>query len=51
MLAVLGTLVQEFVQLPFPATANPVPTEAFFQAPAGGLWQARPTSSLSACDS
>ena len=39
MLAVLGCLVQEFVHLPFPATSNPVPTEAFFQVPAGGLWQ------------
>ena len=39
MLATLGTIVQEFVQLPFPATSNPVATEAFFQVPAGGLWQ------------
>merc|ERR1712205_22289 len=39
MLATLGCIVQEFVQLPFPATSNPVATEAFFQVPAGGLWQ------------
>lgn len=39
MLAFLGVLVQEFVHLPAPQFANPVATEAFFQVPAGGLWQ------------
>jgi hypothetical protein len=39
MLASLGCLVQEVVHLPFPATSNPVASEAFFQVPAGGLWQ------------
>jgi len=39
MLASLGCLVQEFVHLPYEATSNPVPSEAFFQAPSGGLWQ------------
>jgi len=39
MLAFLGVLVQEFVHLPSPLFANPVATDAFFQVPAGGLWQ------------
>jgi len=39
MLASLGCLVQEFAHLPFEATSNPVASEAFFQVPAGGLWQ------------
>jgi light-harvesting complex I chlorophyll a/b binding protein 4 len=39
MLAVLGTLVQEIIRLPFEATSNPNPAEAFFQVPAGGLGQ------------
>ena len=39
MLAVLGTLVQEVAHLPFEATSNPNPAEAFFQVPAGGLGQ------------
>lgn len=39
MLAFLGVLVQEFVHLPAPQFSNPVATEAFFQVPAGGLWQ------------
>lgn len=39
MLAFLGVLVQEFVHLPSPLFSNPVATEAFFQVPAGGLWQ------------
>lgn len=39
MLAFLGMLVQEFVHLPDPAYSNPLATEAFFQVPAGGLWQ------------
>jgi len=39
MLASLGCIVQEFIHLPFEATSNPVASEAFFQAPSGGLWQ------------
>eukprot|EP00960_Hanusia_phi_P031433 749283-Hanusia_phi.AAC.3 len=39
MLASLGYIVQEFVHLPFEATSNPVGSEAFYQVPAGGLWQ------------
>eukprot|EP00285_Hemiselmis_virescens_P016029 CAMPEP_0173380498 /NCGR_PEP_ID=MMETSP1356-20130122/3161_1 /TAXON_ID=77927 ORGANISM="Hemiselmis virescens, Strain PCC157" /NCGR_SAMPLE_ID=MMETSP1356 /ASSEMBLY_ACC=CAM_ASM_000847 /LENGTH=217 /DNA_ID=CAMNT_0014334107 /DNA_START=60 /DNA_END=713 /DNA_ORIENTATION=+ len=39
MLASLGCLVQEIVHLPSEATSNPVASEAFFQAPSGGLWQ------------
>lgn len=39
MLAFLGVLVQEFVHLPSPLFSNPVATDAFFQVPAGGLWQ------------
>ena len=39
MLAVLGTLVQEVIHLPFEATSNSNPAEAFFQVPAGGLGQ------------
>lgn len=39
MLAFLGMLAQEFVHLPNPAYANPVATEAFYQVPAGALWQ------------
>eukprot|EP00961_Rhodomonas_salina_P216521 2924804-Rhodomonas_salina.2 len=39
MLASLGCIVQEIVHLPFEATSNPVASEAFFQVPAGGLWQ------------
>jgi len=39
MLAALGCIVQEFIRLPFESTSNPVPSEAFFQVPAGGLFQ------------
>jgi len=39
MLATLGCIVPEFIRLPFESTSNPVPSEAFFQVPAGGLWQ------------
>ena len=39
MLATLGFVVQEKIQLPGPGFDNKLATEAFFSVPAGGLWQ------------
>lgn len=39
MLAFLGMLVQEFVQLPNEMYSNPLATQAFFQVPSAAIWQ------------